>query len=347
MFPPAVLLHSLRPLPTLPLLEEAPVFTAVIFMNSYMYCKLHVPQRSPPRPLKPPSKLPVNIMASIQDSHKMQQPFLCLLVPLLCYKAAALDIPGDSKIERESLGEALTLTIIPERQDKQSRDNAPHGEELLLFLDIAHHSINNSDKSIMIHLNSVTQVEVLLEVWHTYHPFRPTRARVPLQWLLTWDIEFGDAAPVFSMLEVRLSRHATGPTELERTQVSCLLSRSYELDILAKKAMVSEMKGNGKDPLFKRRTWMLYHVWCGSPSRRHGTWKTKDVFQVLSSRKEAQHKQSINPDFNRQFTSEDLMANNQLADVTINVRIRSASDQLKCSINRTASGSGLVIPPVI
>lgn len=84
--PPAVLLHSLRPLPTLPLLEEAPVFTAVIFMNSYMYCKLHVPQRSPPRPLKPPSKLPVNIMASIQNSHKMQQSFLYLLVPLLCCK---------------------------------------------------------------------------------------------------------------------------------------------------------------------------------------------------------------------------------------------------------------------
>lgn len=41
------------------------------------------------------------------------------------------------------------------------------------------------------------------------------------------------------------------------------------------------------------------------------------------------------------------MANNQLADVTINVRIRSASDQLKYSINRIASGSGLVIPSVI
>ncbi|KAI4580747.1 hypothetical protein MJG53_010289 [Ovis ammon polii x Ovis aries] len=217
----------------------------------------------------------------------------------------------------------------------------------------------------MIHLNSVTQVEVLLEVWYTYHHFRPTRARVPLQWLLTWDIEFGDAAPVFSMLEVRLSRHATGPTELERTQVSCLLSRSYELDVLAKKAMVSEIHQTATDPKPDR-----------SPLLDGERYRDGHGFQVLSSRKEAQHKQSINPDFNRrteaayidnmniknpfldaadlstgcifrQFTSEDLMANNQLADVTINVRIRSASDQLKCSINRTASGSGLVIPPVI
>ena len=31
----------------------------------YMLCKLHVPPRSPPRPLKPSSKLLVNIMASI------------------------------------------------------------------------------------------------------------------------------------------------------------------------------------------------------------------------------------------------------------------------------------------
>lgn len=49
----------------------------------------------------------------------------------------------------------------------------------------------------------------------------------------------------------------------------------------------------------------------------------------------------------RQFTSEDLMANNQLVDVTINVRIWSASDQLKYSINHIALGSGLVIPSVI
>nr|CAI9691702.1 unnamed protein product [Rangifer tarandus platyrhynchus] len=33
------------------------------------------------------------------------------------------------------------------------------------------------------------------------------RPRVPLQWFLTWDTEFGDAAPVFSTPEVRLSRH--------------------------------------------------------------------------------------------------------------------------------------------
>lgn len=48
-----------------------------------------------------------------------------------------------------------------------------------------------------------------------------------------------------------------------------------------------------------------------------------------------------------QFTSENLMANNQLVDATINVRIWSESDQLKWSISHTALGSSLAVPSVI
>ena len=48
-----------------------------------------------------------------------------------------------------------------------------------------------------------------------------------------------------------------------------------------------------------------------------------------------------------QFTSENLMANNQLVDATINVRIWSESDQLKWSISHTVLGSSLAVPSVI
>ncbi|MXQ90263.1 hypothetical protein E5288_WYG002000 [Bos mutus] len=176
--------------------------------------------------------------------------------------------------------------------------------------------------------------------------------RVPLQWLLTWDAEFGDAAPVFSTPEVRLSRHATGPTELERTQGSCLLSRSHELGILAKKAMVSEiyayfhiqqqlfntfqlnMSSEDFLPLQTPR-FRLTEQMQGKANIPHflqrGDWKTKpsqtqtlQMWKIQLGTYYPRVKLIIQKSVydKRQFTSEDLMANNQLVDVTINVQIR-------------------------
>ena len=86
-FLPAVLPHSLPPLPVLPLLEEAPVFTAVIFMNSYMHCKLV----QTPRPSTESSQTLKTFQASSEHyGFYIEQPHDAAIISLLACSLAML-----------------------------------------------------------------------------------------------------------------------------------------------------------------------------------------------------------------------------------------------------------------